>query len=1021
MSSTDQSGSSSPDPLAISQNGSHSPRAKDGKSSTSRKALRLTTGNASTHEIFMAAPSLQRTRDCSPDKSQENEASPWRIRVTVQAEQEKRSNKGAVAQCSPSKVFAEKTFTTTVPLKTGDEPSPARRKQKGTHRKQRYSSRSARSTSKSPRSAVFKSDTESPTRQTRTGSSSTPKRGRGRPRKSIDPSTAAHWSCKTTRTSNNLHSPLPRNNDTGRNHRKGSKYRLENPGYEKSHSMRPSDEYGDFDSVMESEGFSMVSVSSLSSAQSISSNPAESGRRENNASPSVFERHKTPSVSHASLIPPSPPKPAVPLQVDREVNKPTGGTPRLARVVRAGIALQGVLSPANQRSGLRPPSLREHSSPPLLYAASPRDRMDDLFSGFGPGTRRELRAGLRLGEELAKRQSLESRPHFRHEQANENIFANDLDIGYPKLPGTSPANGYSLKIPGAARKVSPSFSNTQLPSPARSEVNDDDDQMSWKFDTIPQRAAAFHCGTSKLGNINREVSPIMDRTMMERQAEWQRERDIISNQIQEANPSQIIVIDSDDEEDRSSDPVDDGDIWQKEAQNSHNTDQSPSDVPPIFRQFEPPKPRRSQLPSPWMRKSQDVLESTNDSDLFWQPNQTEAVRKTSETPIERKPFNHESSSLESPGVGYDSPLAEIHNHVRNTIRASNEGKGSAAQEPQLSAPAHKGNQEAELMSHPQPVTLPYEEPAQKDPANLGDEDLESEKSITDGEDLDAHLLSQHSMQEGMTCPLDEGTELDRDDSLSSTTGGFEEDVPEPQTPLALTTLSKSKTPKHVRFSTEKPRLHATAEVPAAHNSAPLPPAPTSWFSRVTSLLPRWGATAPAAVPLPTCPKRKIVLSKVDQGPLPMYMPWTQSHWWALIHIVRQSQADPSTFPYTSTMACANYLGHVVSVNKWSKKITKQDCAVLQQFVNVLGERGVVQGVEAMLLKGGKKQWGKAPGELIGMGVILSAVVSQWACDVQDGICTIGWSDRAGVKAGYEEEVWTKADLPVDGPRVVYVV
>ncbi|KAI4089467.1 MAG: hypothetical protein LQ344_005381 [Seirophora lacunosa] len=999
----DQSDVSSPDPLANSQDAGLFPKTQDRSSVTPKKVL-----NAHANEITMITPTLQKTRGRPPTKNCENEASPWRIRITVQAEQDNLSQTNLVPQCSPSKTFAERTFTTTVPLKTGDEPSSRRRKGKGTPRKPRDSPSRGKSESKSRNTPAAEMGAESTT-EGNTAPSPTPKRGRGRPRKSVDPPKAVFLSRKPRETSSSPPTQSPHGQTKPIPAEKG----LKDQPQDVPNLLQPDEDYAEFDSVMESEGFSMVSVSSLPSAQSTSSSSADYKRPEGNPSPPRSSQQFTPMKSNDSPIPPHPPKPATWTQCSREIDQPTTGTPKLARVVRAGIALQGVLSP-NQHSASRISTARINSSSPPVSAASPKDRLDKLFSGFGPGTQRELRAGLRLGEELAKRQSLGTRPDINYHQAKEDVFAADTDIRYPQLPSADTAGGYNLKLPRVVRKASPSFSNAQLPSPARSEVDPDDDRMSWKYDTLPQRVITSQPEQLGVADPTDELHSAADRTMLEREAEWQRERDAISKQIQEANSSQVVVIDSDDEDDASPerDLDKDGDLWLQEAQ-SLPIDDSLSDVPPIFRQTEAPKPRRSQLPSPWMRKHQDVLESTkNDSDLFWQPNQTEVVGKTPKTPIDSYAFSPRFSDLESSESNDDSPTTKTHGDIRIVSRHSY-SQVSAEGESQMFALAEDGNPKVKTTSQSRTATLPER-------ADASDGDLESEG-------YDSRLLSQLSMQKDNTGPLEGDTGLDADISTLSTSGGFE-DVPEPQTPLPLTPRTKSKTPKQVRFSTEKPRHYPAAEVPAAQ-SAPLPPAPTSWLSRVSSLLPSWGgATAPAAVPLPSRPQMRIRLPEVDRGPLPLYMPWTQSHWWALIHIVRQAQADPSAFPYTSTMAGAKYIGRVVSVNQWAKKITKQDCAVVERFIGVLRRRGIVRGVEDALLsstKGGGKetQWGKAPGQMIDTGVVLSAVVAQWACDVQDGVCTVGWSDRAGIKTGGTgaEEVWTKADLPVDGPRVVYVL
>ncbi|KAL9602678.1 MAG: hypothetical protein Q9219_001668 [cf. Caloplaca sp. 3 TL-2023] len=985
MSLRREGGSCSPDPLAASQYGSFSSGAKV---STPRKPLGMTTGNQQAHQISITTPKSRNAKRASPKKineSKELEASPWRIRITVQAQQENPGETTSLPQCSPSKIFTERTFTTKVPLKDSDNALPVRRKVKETPRKRRSSPAPARSTSRSRTDSLPRANATPPVNDISSVSPLIPKRGRGRPRKStVSPkSTSATESREKIGENPGLvaHSSEhdPDHAHPGTQEQSGDSDR----GLD--------DEPQGMDSVLESEGFSMVSVSSLASAQSASGKEASSRTAMNALSISPTKRHVTPSITQHSPVPPSSPKPVAVMQSCREIDKPTAGTPRLARVVRAGIALQGVLSPANQRRGAQQSS-RINSSSPLSGASSPIARLDDLFSGFGPGTQRELRAGLRLGEELAKRQNSAAGPPDRHHdvQADGNVFAASTEISYPQLPDTGAAAGYCLKIPG-----SPSFSNNQLPSPARSEVGADDDRMSWKYDTLPQCIAAPYANkeVSAIANSPIGLHHSKDHTMLAREAEWQREREAVSRQIQEANPSQVIVIHSDDEDDdggadsAQADPEDDADIWQQEAQNS-STDHSTSDVPPIFRQTEAPKPRRSQLPSPWMQKTRDVSQislPTSGSDPFCPKGQVEEPLESSQT-----------------------------------------GMRSNRQDSPISTPTHVNDRIKEWGTFDKEMTQEDESRRNDDCSEFDDQEQDSGSPFSD-ENPGSDLLSQQSMQYDLTAPLDEGTEIHSSVSITSTDDIFEEEVPEPQTPLPRTPASsKPKTPKQVRFSEEltrppQPKL-------SAPQPAPLPPAPSSWLSRVTSLLPTWGTTAPAAVPLPSVPKRTVHLSKVDRGPLPVYMPWQQCHWWALIHIVRQSQADPTTtttttFSYPSnTTAAASYLGAVVSVNKWSKKITKRDCAVAERFRHVLRERGTLKGIEKAALEGEPRtQWGKVPGQIIDLDVVFSAVTAQWACDVQDGVCQVGWGDRAGLRQGSEREVWTKVDLAVDGPGVVYVV
>ena len=722
-------------------------------------------------------------------------------------------------------------------------------------------------------------------------------------------------------------------------------------------------------------------------------------------------RKVTPSGSEELLLPPPPPKVGATQESTRELEKPTSGTLKLVRVVRAGIALQGVLTPARQRH--TPISLApwlNHSSP-TSSTTSPMERLDSLFNGFGPGTRRELRAGLRLGEELAKRQNPQANRH--HREANEDVFAPSSEVQYPELPVTEK---YSLKIPDAAMTESPSFSNTQLPSPARSEAAADDDRMSWKFDTLQSNAVQRNLANVSTVEVNyagEEPSPI-NQTMLEREAEYQREREAISRQIREANASQVIVIESDDEGESSAEATseDDGDIWQEEAQSS-DPPRSTSDIPPIFLQSQSKKPRRSQIPSPWMRKTQGVTSSMpgpNDSDLLWQPNYAAVLCEKPEHFL-LKPSKPRISALNADGANDDVEEDAV----------SNDSKVAA---PQASLPSMITEEDAHFNKQsPQQwkVAILNQSVNRSDSKAPTYEADDSDCSLTHDEDIESTLLSHHFMQNDITSPLDEGTQVDLFEVSTPTasTTGTSEETPEPRTPSCLIRTPKPSSSKKVRFTTGTKASDSLTAV-----SIPLPPAPTSWFTRVTSLLPTWNASsAPtaAAIPLPTKPKKIIKLSEVDVGALPSYMPWQPSHWWALIHIFRQLSASLNPYPYDPKSLAASWLGTVVSVNQWSKKITKNDCAVVERFMKTLHQRGTFKGMEAALFQGGKKQWGKFPGEWIERRTVLSAVVVQWAVDVQDGVAQIGLGDRAGLKVGGEGEVWTESDREVDGGGVVYVL
>ncbi|KAL8682086.1 MAG: hypothetical protein Q9186_001875 [Xanthomendoza sp. 1 TL-2023] len=1030
---------SSPDPLGISQD-SPSPIKSRSRRTPPRKALNIATGNAPVNSLQLTTPSLSNLHFGSPgrkDSLNENESSPWQIRITVQAEQNKVTEGRNVPQCSPSKQFVERTFTTTVPLRSGDESLPVRKKTKGTPRKLRNTSSTPKSASRSPAGSSSNArvgvPADHPARKP--SPSPSPKRNRGRPRKSVD--------SVGTVTSTNSHSSRGHDSQppasvdvdhVNQSPHKTRRSQAKGSSYEKTESLEAEDEHEDFDtdSVLESEGFSMISISSLPSAQGSSRVAADSRFLEHDSPVSAANRHVTPSVSKESTLPPQPPQPIAVQLSNRELDKPTSGTPKLARVVRAGIALQGVLSPSRQSHTAQALAPWVNHSSPLSSAASPKERLDELFSGFGPGTRRELRAGLRLGEELAKRQKPEMVSPLP--KTNEDVFDNDPEVRYPQLPN---ASNYSLKVPDTTRASSTSLFNSQLPSPARSEVDVDDDRMSWKFDTIQSNAVQAISAKESAKHAGYAESSPISRTMLEKEAEYQREREATSKQIQDANSSQVIIVDSDGENDSSldADLEDDGDIWQQEAQGS-SSHQSTSDIPPVFLQNDARKPRRSQLPSPWMRKSQSVLDSSaapSDSDRFWQPSHV-GVREQANTSAQKGTVESKTSnssvlrerSFSADGASDDVDEDFIGEDSKSPVQVPEFCMNSQTVEPGQEEQEEDGDgteKEEELIQQ-QKTTVLHQSFDRRDSEDSYYEAKGSDDSMSDDGDLESTLLSHHIMQEDCTSPLEEDNSIDTSDAHISTekttTGVLEEEVPQPQTPSCLVrTPKQASSKKVVRFTKETKKTSASSNRATLPQPAPLPPASYSWFSRVTSLIPTWGASAPAAVPLPSRSKKIVKLSSLDVGPLPCYMPWEPCHWWALISICRQQLADPTCFPYLSKSPAASWLSAIVSVNQWSKKITKNDCAVVERFMQVLRERGTFTGTEEAISKGGKAQWGKVPGQWIDRRTVLSAVVAQWAVDVQDGVAEIGWGDKAGLKTG-TEVVWTKADLEVDGSRVVYV-
>jgi hypothetical protein len=215
-----------------------------------------------------------------------------------------------------------------------------------------------------------------------------------------------------------------------------------------------------FDTVLESEGFTMIDLDTLPSARQFRSTPVDveesklgdptqgsstendevlnkSGRMDDRPVEASLLSQQEADISYPALnveesdisstVPSSPPvvegrKNLLQLPSSstgiRKVTPQPYSSPKLpspprhvvqrnsnhrhrgsASALFAGIALQEVVSPDH-------PS-RNVTSKQTLNSSSggTRGQQDPMFEGFDSGTKRELRAGLRFGEELAKRQS----------------------------------------------------------------------------------------------------------------------------------------------------------------------------------------------------------------------------------------------------------------------------------------------------------------------------------------------------------------------------------------------------------------------------------------------------------------------------------------------------------------------------------------------------------------------------------------------------------------------------------------
>ena len=742
----------------------------------------------------------------------------------------------------------------------------------------------------------------------------------------------------------------------------------------------PTGQHQEYDSILESEGFSMVSVSSLPSVSENSvSRPQQYG--------SLHEH--TPTITSSPSVPPSPETAKI-QSSPRQLEIPSDGTPKLAKVVRAGIALQGVLSPKDRSQKPGSPFQESRKPSPFLTVEkpapqrelsrhvprdkSPEERSDNLFRGFGIGTRRELKAGLRLGEELAKRQRQTSQKSSSGPTEGD-VFQPKSNPNYPQLPASGSKEGYSLKPPGSEKQVDyPLLSNNQLPSPERSLVDEDEDRMSWKADTpIKQEKPAPTSAQVHVSDesIEPNASPI-DYTMIARKEEWQREREAVSRQIEMANESQVIIINSDDEEDDEPDPEDgvaDSDIWQAEAQSADPSRERTPEAVHILLQPEVLKPRRSKLPSPWRRNSQviysDEVEPT-DSDLFWQPDQSQARASTRRNARKGQLRDHSDISADS--------VLDI------SLENSRKAEAQIQLEALKSWPA-----EGSLLSNDEDNTTAAPAEQTLDHGSI-DQILKSPVVLTPSENHTVPELPRSLREASMKDVIEVSEKIT---TLKVTEGTLVE-------PISLTSRG-SKAAIDPRLLQKKTRPSSVSNQPIRPIKPLQPPqTSTSWLSRLTA--PIWSVFAPAASLSPAATKEDILCSSPHE-PLCQLTPWEECHFRALGPLYYGSLLyGAHLFPFNPRSPSARYCGAYVTTKLgWSRKITPEDCGITDAFMVLLDERGFALGEPGA-------RW-------IDEEMIIAMCVALWVGMVKRGEIEADRSkgERVGLRDQGDRK-WTKDDI-----------
>lgn len=319
----------------------------------------------------------------------------------------------------------------------------------------------------------------------------------------------------------------------------------------------PADEYDEFDTIMESEGFTMISLDTLPSAKqhgfgsSAVTNggpkPKEVGERLRRKLPGTIEdlrgdsrAQKSSSPVTSALVPrlydnPSahiPEKHTVHADERQSVNYvneitypelPAASSPAkptivpkkrtltsLAKLVRLSLALQGPFRP------------QEDEWSGKSNAGHKRRRLEGVFSTFSAETQRELRVAMGLGQELAMRRM------FAEEDEAAAIAAENA----------------------ASRLEEERLEEEQEEQDARhyNDFNDEEleeQEHDQPFEDAIEKRAEYAQSSPFKFNKSIQQSP-MSHQKVQREAQWQLEREEVSRQAQMASNSRSVVyIDSD--------------------------------------------------------------------------------------------------------------------------------------------------------------------------------------------------------------------------------------------------------------------------------------------------------------------------------------------------------------------------------------------------------------------------------------------------------------------------------------------
>lgn len=571
--------------------------------------------------------------------------------------------------------------------------------------------------------------------------------------------------------------------------------------------------------------------------------------------PSPLRQAHTPQeATKSSPKLPSPPyqPPKIEKLLTKEDLKQT--PPRLGRVVRAGIALQGLLSPKQKTPFLEPSPIPNTTTLANGSACAPLGRLDNIFNGFDSGTRRELRAGLRFGEELAKRQRLSS-PSF-------------LDHNAPT-------------------KSDPLVQREKVTPPHKSDI-----PVSQSPSITQEPATPF--------DANKTVGSIMYLDSEARERRWQSEREAVSRQIENANTSQVIVIDSYIADEATTDKSgtatpqgspaksitseDDEDVWLAEAEKAQNSSRATEEE--LFPRAEQlrqgerareaiTKPKRRFIPSPWKRgEDVDTTYMTNgdSSGIFWAQPKSRVTSSSLPRPIPNSQrFDVEKMLESSPAKEHEIPaaaeclsvvekygkgleeeqnLSEAQGEILDLENAvENEDVADFEQDQEVDSQNDEDTWEKSSLS-PQPVTVPVKFNDTTDISAESDDQVYDNTSLKSSPPTPRHPVTPRSALKGSRASIHLTAETASPTPRKVTFTSLTRSIDEGGIETSMQVRGGSLSPEPLAPSPDTVRKEEST------TAAPQQTAPTSWFGKWTSWAVGSASSSSSAVVNPSAPNNK---------------------------------------------------------------------------------------------------------------------------------------------------------------------